>query len=115
MYLVGLFSMNAFHRGRSRSPSVATEDVASAVWSKSSLSSYNGSCVEIARLGNGLVGVRDTKDRGAGPILGFTQNEWSAFLGGVKAGEFDAILWGKGPGSVTLGAIANSRVVRCAL
>jgi hypothetical protein len=32
--------------------------------------------------------VRDSKDQ-AGPILVFTPAEWSAFVAGVKGGEFD--------------------------
>ena len=35
-----------------------------------------------------LVGVRDSKDP-VGPVLAFTPEEWSAFLAGVKADEFD--------------------------
>jgi hypothetical protein len=33
--------------------------------------------------------VRDTKDRGIGPVLRFTADEWRAFLAGATAGEFD--------------------------
>jgi hypothetical protein len=58
-------------------------------WYKSSLSTYNGNCVEIARLGNDKIGMRDTKDHGAGPVLSFSENEWNAFIAGAKAGEFD--------------------------
>ncbi|MCC5577269.1 DUF397 domain-containing protein [Microtetraspora sp. AC03309] len=32
--------------------------------------------------------VRDSKDRN-GPVLTFTPSEWSAFIGGVRDGEFD--------------------------
>ena len=46
------------------------------------------SCVEIA-LAKGVIGVRDSKDRGTGPVLAFTEAEWSAFLAGAKRGEFD--------------------------
>ena len=70
---------------------VRSEDIARATWRKSSLSAYNGSCFEIARLPADRVGVRDTKDKGSGPVLIFNQNEWSAFLSGAKAGEFDSL------------------------
>lgn len=70
---------------------VSKAEVRAAVWSKSSVSNYNGSCFEIARLRPDRIGVRDTKDNGAGPILVFTQQEWVAFVGGVKAGEFDSL------------------------
>jgi hypothetical protein len=58
------------------------------VWIKSSLSFANSNCVEAARLTDGQIGVRDSKDPHGG-ILRFTPAEWSAFLGGVRNGEFD--------------------------
>ena len=62
----------------------------SARWRKSTYSSGNGgSCVEVADNLPGVVGVRDTKDRGAGPILTFTAEAWQAFVGGVRRGAFD--------------------------
>ena len=59
-------------------------------WIKSSLSYSNGNCVEVASLLEGEIGVRDSKDPG-GPVLRFTPDEWHAFLGGVRNGEFDSI------------------------
>ena len=61
-----------------------------AVWVKSTRSSGSGSgdCVEVARNLPGVVGVRDSKNPD-GPALVFSPAEWSAFLGGVKSGEFD--------------------------
>ena len=59
-------------------------------WLKSSLSYSNGNCVEVASLLEGEIGVRDSKDPG-GPVLRFTPDEWHAFLGGVRNGEFDSI------------------------
>jgi len=70
---------------------VRAEDIAQAAWRKSSMSAYNGSCFEVARLLKDRVGVRDTKDKESGPVLIFNQSEWNAFLAGAKAGEFDAI------------------------
>jgi hypothetical protein len=55
---------------------------------KSSLSFSNGNCVEVASLPDGAIGVRDSKDS-EGPVLRFTSDEWDAFLGGVRLGEFD--------------------------
>lgn len=62
-------------------------DLTGARWHKSSRSTGNGNCVEIAEL-SGRVVVRDTKDR-QGPALVFTPAEWQAFVAGAKAGEFD--------------------------
>ncbi len=58
-------------------------------WVKSSLSFSNGNCVEVAGLPDGEVGVRNSRDSG-GPVLRFTSDEWHAFLGGVRNGEFDS-------------------------
>jgi Domain of unknown function (DUF397) len=57
-------------------------------WIKSSLSFSNGNCVEVANLPHGEIGVRDSKDP-KGAVLRFTPDEWHAFLGGVRNGEFD--------------------------
>jgi Domain of unknown function (DUF397) len=57
-------------------------------WVKSSLSFANGNCVEVAGLPDGGVGVRNSRDA-QGPVLLFTPDEWHAFLGGVRNGEFD--------------------------
>ena len=55
-------------------------------WRKSSWSSYNGNCVEVAELGSRLIGVRDTKDTGSGPVLIFGRAAWRSFLEGLKNG-----------------------------
>ena len=62
-------------------------------WVKSSLSFSNGNCVEVAGLTDGIV-VRNSKDP-LGPVLQFTLDEWRAFVGGIRNGEFDrfALLW----------------------
>lgn len=57
-----------------------------AEWHKSTLSGANG-CVEVAIQADG-VAVRDSKDQD-GPILVFSRGEWAAFVGAVRAGEFD--------------------------
>jgi hypothetical protein len=59
-------------------------------WVKSSMSSATSQCVEAAALGGGRIAVRDSKDPD-GPVLVFTPEEWSAFLAGVKGGEFDSL------------------------
>jgi hypothetical protein len=53
-------------------------------WVKSSYSSGSAdNCVEVALVGGGFA-VRDSKDPN-GPVLGFTADEWRAFVGDVKA------------------------------
>lgn len=59
-----------------------------AIFRKSTRSSQSGDCVEVATNLPDVVAVRDTKDRDGG-TLAFTPSEWSAFLQGVKLGEFD--------------------------
>jgi len=57
-----------------------------AIFVKSSKSVSHGNCVEVARAG-GFYGVRDSKNQ-SGPVLVFTEDEWTAFKGGVLEGEF---------------------------
>jgi len=54
---------------------------------KSTFSGGNG-CVEVRRLPDGRVALRDSKDVTLDPHH-FTPYEWTAFLAGVRAGEFD--------------------------
>jgi Domain of unknown function (DUF397) len=68
---------------------VMTEASKFTKWRKSTRSSGGDNCVEVAIADDGHVGVRDSKQRGVGPILEFTPSEWEAFLGGVMDGEFD--------------------------
>jgi hypothetical protein len=90
MRLGRLVSLNPRYGAYYRSHGVSSAEVAMASWYKSSASSYNGNCVEVSHLRDGLVAVRDTKDKSSGPALIFTQPEWDAFLAGAKNGEFDS-------------------------
>ncbi len=57
-------------------------------WFTSSFSGGNGeNCVEVAFL-PAAVAVRDTKDR-ALPPHHYPAADWTAFLAGVRAGEFE--------------------------
>jgi hypothetical protein len=55
------------------------------LWHRSRLCE-SGNCVEVARIDNDLIAVRDSKDPD-GPALLFTAEEWKAFIEGVRAGE----------------------------
>jgi len=68
---------------------ISDMDVSAASWWKSSWSAYNGGCVEVADLRYDRVGVRDTKAKGSGPVLVFTNTEWNSFLSRVKCGDLD--------------------------
>lgn len=48
-----------------------------------------GGCVEVGQSPDGAVLVRDSKDPQRATSLAFTREEWTAFVAGVKAGEFD--------------------------
>ena len=59
---------------------------------KSSLSGMvprpgQGRCVAVAKK-DGVYAVRDTKDASKATLY-FTKDEWDAFVGGVRLGEFD--------------------------
>ena len=54
-------------------------------WRKSSFSTYNGNCVEVADGTNDTIRVRDSMN--PGPVLAFTAAEWDAFVGAVRGGS----------------------------
>lgn len=79
------------------SPMIATyngmpaSELAAVAWRKSRHSVSNGNCVELARLADGQVAVRNSRDP-RGPALIYTRAELEALLLGVKDGEFDDLL-----------------------
>jgi hypothetical protein len=63
-------------------------NVNAAVWRRArKCDNSSGNCVEVAEVGNATA-VRDSKNPN-GPVLVYTRNEWTAFLNGVKDGDFD--------------------------
>jgi hypothetical protein len=64
-----------------------SQDLSEMRWLRSRACSSDG-CVEVAHLADGSVAIRDSKDvRKAAHV--FDREEWSAFITGVKNGEFD--------------------------
>lgn len=60
---------------------------ATLTWRKSTRSGAAGHCVEVANVPTAVL-VRDSKDVD-GPVLAFAAPDWSGFIAGVRAGEFD--------------------------
>lgn len=63
------------------------DDLAPATWRKSSYSSNQGACVEVADLATGGQAVRDSKLGDASPVLRFGTAEMAALAADVKAGR----------------------------
>jgi hypothetical protein len=70
---------------------VSAGSIDGAHWRKSRSSGGNGNCVEVARLSGGQVAMRNSRFPD-GPVLVYTREEITAFLKGVKDGEFDFTL-----------------------
>lgn len=69
---------------------VAADSITEAEWTKSAASGPTGDCVEVARLANGDVAVRNSRDA-SGPALVYTRSEFRAFVTGARAGDFDSM------------------------
>jgi hypothetical protein len=67
---------------------VSAAELPEVTWRKSRRSGpQGGNCVEVARLSDGQVAVRNSRHP-SGPALVFTSAEWAAFVGGAKVGDF---------------------------
>ncbi|WP_331765873.1 DUF397 domain-containing protein [Embleya sp. NBC_00896] len=62
-----------------------------ATWVKSSSSTAEGNCVELAALPGGLVAVRDSKVP-EGPVLVYPGAGIVAFVTGAARGEFECLI-----------------------
>jgi hypothetical protein len=60
-------------------------------WRKSTYSNPSGNCVEMARVDGVGVALRNSRDP-LGPVLTWTPAEMTAFVHGIKAGEFDDLI-----------------------
>lgn len=70
-----------------------TTDPRFSSWMKSPQSGGNEGCLYVSTAGDGSgdVGLADSKAGPDAPIQVLTRTEWTAFLGGAKAGAFDHI------------------------
>lgn len=61
------------------------------IWIKSSFTDggHDDYCVELAKLPNGEIGLRDSRDPSV--KLSFRHGDILAFVRGAKAGEFDSL------------------------
>jgi Domain of unknown function (DUF397) len=67
------------------------DTLSAASWFKSSYSNdQGGNCVEGARLADGAMAVRDSKDP-HGPALVFPAAAWTAFASAVRTGELPSV------------------------
>jgi hypothetical protein len=57
-------------------------------WRKSSFSGNGGDCVEVSQLSDGVIVVRDTKDRSRTPHR-YTPGAWRSFVARVHSDKFD--------------------------
>ncbi|MEU0544034.1 DUF397 domain-containing protein [Nocardia sp. NPDC005978] len=67
---------------------MATRVHADSQWFESSYSQAGGECGEVAFLGAGVVGVRDSKNP-AGAALVFDSGAWDRFTADVAKGSFN--------------------------
>lgn len=70
---------------------IPATDLTGAVWQKSRYSNSQGNCVEMARLPDGEIAVRNSRHPD-GPALVYTRAEVDALIKGVKDGEFDHLV-----------------------
>jgi len=66
-------------------------DLTQVAWRKSRYSNSQGNCVELAKLPDGGIAVRNSRFPD-GPALIYTRDEIRALVLGVKDGEFDGLL-----------------------
>ncbi|MFH0246211.1 DUF397 domain-containing protein [Streptomyces sp. HK10] len=67
---------------------MAADEMTGALWVKATASDALNDCVELARVGENEIAVRNSRFPG-GPALVFTRSEVAAFIDGASKGEFN--------------------------
>lgn len=67
---------------------LTTSRIPAVTWRKSHYSNPCGSCVELARLADGGIAVRNSRHP-CSPVLIYSRAGMAAFIHGIKEGEFD--------------------------
>jgi hypothetical protein len=70
---------------------MSAADLVDARWQKSRRSNSTGNCVEMAKLADGSIAVRNSRHP-AGPALVYTEAEIEALILGAKDGDFDNLI-----------------------
>lgn len=70
---------------------MSATDVPGATWQKSSYSNPSGNCVEMARLGDGRVAIRNSRFPDGAALI-YSAGEFRAFVNETKTGSLDDLL-----------------------
>ncbi|MFD0774641.1 DUF397 domain-containing protein [Streptomonospora algeriensis] len=70
---------------------IAATELQNVTWQKSRRSNSQGACVEMARLTDGSIAMRNSRFPD-GPALVYTQAEIDALIHGAKDGDFDNLV-----------------------
>ncbi|MFC7329824.1 MULTISPECIES: DUF397 domain-containing protein [Nocardiopsidaceae] len=70
---------------------ISASELSNVTWQKSRRSNSQGNCVEMAKLSDGSIAVRNSRFP-EGPALLYTQAEIDALILGAKDGDFDNLL-----------------------
>jgi len=70
---------------------ISATELSGTTWQKARRSNSQGACVEMPRLGNDSIAVRNSRFP-SGPALVYTQEEIDCLILGAKDGDFDNLL-----------------------
>jgi hypothetical protein len=70
---------------------ISAAELTGVAWQKAKRSNSQGACVEMARLSDGSIAVRNSRFP-SGPALVYTQEEIDCLIHGARDGDFDNLL-----------------------